>query len=533
MATLSAFLVQAREALANRPVPAEGSGNNGGSSRPLTFVVGNESADLDSLCSALVLAYFKSQAPSSTPGQGGRLSNLHIPLCNIPRADLALRPEFSAVLREANVTPDEVITLDDLPSPFPSPDDDNVAATRRQEPNGEIPPPRRREIDPGMTRWILVDHNVLTGRLARDFLSGSGRRDDDRTGKVVGCIDHHEDEGRLPADCEPRVVEKSGSCMSLVVEHCKPVWEALSSLSSSSGEQEHAAKGDTGDARDETTRQQLDDQLARLVLAPIVIDTNNLRDGNKTTDHDTGVVRYLEETKLHHHRRKGDPDAGGGGGGGGGGGDDEGFDRAAYFERISRLKNDISQMSLRDILRKDYKEWTEAASPASATGTNTTTAQQLRLGTMSVPQPLAYLLEHTCHNDTALFLGGLREWADEKELDVASIMTAYEDPESGGFKRDLLVWAPPRPSSGQSTVAAAGIAAVRKFVEDHEDTLKLIPWQDGRLDSTPGDSGVGGGGGGGDGAEDGFRRCWTQGTLKNSRKQIAPMLREAMRSVLG
>ncbi|KXJ92437.1 hypothetical protein Micbo1qcDRAFT_195308 [Microdochium bolleyi] len=497
--TLSAFLAQARAALA-APRDTTTAAGARAPRQPLTFVVGNESADLDSLCSALVLAYFKSQpalraspegsSPSSSSpvsqddprAQRGSSSTLHIPLCNIPRADLALRPELTAVLRGAALTPAEVLTLDDLPP---------VASSSS--------PPSPSALNPEDTRWLLVDHNVLTGPLARDYAAQGGA--------VVGCIDHHEDEGRLPGACDPKIVEKSGSCMSLVVEHCRGVWDDMSSSKDTQTQEQQQQQ--------QEEQQRLDGQLAHLILAPILIDTNNLRDTNKTTAHDTEVVGYIERTKItslapstndNNNKNINDSneqreEAG------------RHYDRDAYFSHISLLKNDISTMSLRDILRKDYKEWTET------TGADSGGERSLRLGTMSVPQPMGYLLEHTCGGDQATLLRGLRQWAGEKELDVASIMTAYEDPESGGFKRDLFVWAPARQAGRGDRLAAH---AVSRFVEEHGDALKLVPWRAGLLDFAAD-------GGGEDG--DGFRRCWTQGTLKNSRKQIAPMLRGAMRAV--
>jgi inorganic pyrophosphatase/exopolyphosphatase len=41
--------------------------------------------------------------------------------------------------------------------------------------------------------------------------------------RLFGCIDHHAEENAVPKDCkdEPRIVEKSGSCMTLVMEYCK------------------------------------------------------------------------------------------------------------------------------------------------------------------------------------------------------------------------------------------------------------------------------------------------------------------------
>ena len=68
--------------------------------------------DLDSLCSALLFAYFRTHTPPHT---------LHIPLSNLPRADLALRPELNAVLNPAGLKPEDLVTLSDLCLLYTSP----------------------------------------------------------------------------------------------------------------------------------------------------------------------------------------------------------------------------------------------------------------------------------------------------------------------------------------------------------------------------------------------------------------------------
>ncbi|ROW05400.1 hypothetical protein VSDG_00567 [Cytospora chrysosperma] len=395
---LGAFLALARKSLT---APASQR------QTPLTFVIGNESADLDSLCSAVVFAYLRSHAkPKYT---------LHIPLANIPREDLPLRPELSATLRRAGVKAEELLTLSDL---------EDVIETHGLEPED--------------TRWLLVDHNALTGKLGERFGS-----------RVVGCVDHHEDENMVAQDTgdEPRVLRKTGSCMSLVVEYCRDAWESLSTSGSN----------EEGDADVEA-------QLARVALGPIVIDTNNLKSKAKTTDTDIKVVEFLEaKTGEEKH------------------------DRKKYFKELSKLKEDISQFSYRDNFRKDFKSWTEAG---------------LVLGTSSVPQGFRYMLDTIGDKDT--MLSELRKFAEDKNLDIACIMTSSAK-DDGVFKRNLLVWA----------LNEKAVKAVEKFVEMQRETLGLEKFHHMDLD-------------GGDGKQE-VRYAWNQHETKNSRKQLAPMLRSAMR----
>ncbi|KAI2464524.1 DHH phosphoesterase [Annulohypoxylon bovei var. microspora] len=409
--SLHAFLATARAALT---APR---------SAPLHFVVGNEAADLDSLCSALFLAYFRSHTLPHVPP--------YIPLCHIPRADLALRPEFAAVLRRAGVTPDDVLSLSELEA---------------AEKGGE-------GLRPADARWLLVDHNVLTGRLGRVYGAG-----------VVGCVDHHEDEGVVPRGAETRVVEKAGSCMSLVVEECRETWEGLAREEGEEGEKERAS---------------INEQLAYLALAPILVDTANLANRDKTTPHDVRAVEIAEgyiPSASPSSTATATPTGT--------------YDRAAFFAALSALKEDISSMSVRDVLRKDYKEWAEAGA---------------KLGTASVPQSFAFLIGRAGGEEA--LVRELETWAKGMGLDVAAVLTTSRD-DGGAFARELLVWAGGEPR---------GVRAAEGFVGLARERLGLGAWRAGTLDRDAGD---------GDGS---WMRCWVQGRVEYSRKQIAPMLRDALK----
>ncbi|CAH0055305.1 unnamed protein product [Clonostachys solani] len=376
--TLRAFLAAARAALAAPPAER---------TLPLTFVVGNESADLDSLCSAVVYAYLRTN---------GKQQSLHIPLSNLPRADLALRTEMTAVLKDADLTPSDLLTLSELP-----------------------------DLKPEDTRWLLIDHNSLTGPL-RKFES-----------QVIGCIDHHVDEGTIPRDRSPRIIEPCGSCMSLVIEESKKLWEAVAA----------------GSHHSEV------EKLARLALAPVLIDTINLTAKDKTKPKDRSAAEFLQG-KMR----------------------DEKFHPDAYYKAIEAVKEDISELSFRDIFRKDYKEWTEGG---------------LRLGISCAVQNFDYLL-HKTKGYTDEFFDKLGDWAKERELDIISVMTTSHP--GGEFQRHLLVWA-----RGDEA-----IAAVQKFVKI-SGALELQPYEDGKHDKA------------------GQRLAWRQKNLAASRKQVSPLLREAMK----
>lgn len=329
---------------------------------------------------------------------------------------MALRPEYAEVLRRAAVAPDDVITLTELPGP------DALA--------------------PADTRWLLVDHNCLTGMLRERYGA-----------QVRGCIDHHKDDHGVPEDGEPRVITTSGSCASLIVEECQKSWDGL-------------AREGGGEAA------LVDAQVAYLALGPVLVDTSNLKVADKTTDHDTNAVAYLESKVQAAGKALADE-----------------YQRDAFHGLLAELKEDISSQSIRDVLSKDYKEFGDAV------------LGEIKMGTSSAPRSLAFLVQKA-RDAGQDFVEELRKWAEEKQLDQLAVLTCTQDgAHAGKDKRELLLWA----RNERAVRAAQGWEA------DMTDALGLSSWQDGALDS--------------DGRAD-WRRCWNQGNTAFSRKKIAPSLRE-------
>lgn len=309
---------------------------------------------------------------------------------------------MTAVLQYADLTPAQLLTLSDIPDDLPA----------------------------EQTRWLLVDHNSLTGPLASRFAA---------KGKTIGCVDHHEDEGIVPAGAVPRVVEPCGSCMSLVVDMSRSLWDDLAKEQLRDAELKH---------------------LSLLGLAPILIDTINLTEEHKVRPKDVSAVEFLER------RLQGD----------------SAYDRTAFFERIEAVKEDISHLGFRDILRKDYKEWTGG---------------RLKLGISSVVKGLDYLAGKEASPEE--FVEAVDAWGRERDLDVVSVMTAEND---GGFRRNLLVW-------GRT---GGGVEALHAFETACSETLQLRTFGDGKFDQDN-------------------RKAWHQDNLAASRKQVAPLLREALGKV--
>lgn len=305
---------------------------------------------------------------------------LHIPLSNIQSSDIALRPELRPVLAKADLRPGDLITLSDLPKVY-------HGSSKHAESDNPA-------------QFMLVDHNVPTGLVAS--LKGSA---------IVGCIDHHDDEGYIKASSHsaPRLIEKSGSCMSLVVSDSRKAWEEL-------------------------LHSEEDAKLAQLALAPILIDTNNLKSESKTKEVDRAATEFLESYLK-----------------------DQDYDRDAYFNEITEAKQDIGSLSLDDIFRKDYKMWEENG---------------MRLGTSSVVKNIDFLVQKA--GSRQQLAESFKQFADEKKLNIFAVMTAFST--DGEFERELVVFANDE----------QGSRAAEVFVQSDAQDLGLRSWEDGGMDGLSG-----------------------------------------------
>ncbi|KAG0226229.1 Exopolyphosphatase [Actinomortierella wolfii] len=139
---------------------------------PVLIVTGNESADLDSIVSALTTAYFLQQSRPNT---------ICVPFINTAHADLVLRNDTVYVFELTKVDTSLLFFRDEL----------NTTLAK---------------ISTDQLSLFLVDHNLLSGSLSQW-----------NNVPVTGIIDHHVDEG-LYLSATPRRIEMVGSCTSLVAE---------------------------------------------------------------------------------------------------------------------------------------------------------------------------------------------------------------------------------------------------------------------------------------------------------------------------
>lgn len=137
---------------------------------PATIVVGNEAADLDSMASAVLYAYYLTLKDESVNS---------IPLINIPRADFKLRTEAVFLFGDAGINVDDLLFAEDI----------NLAELNSKN----------------LLSLVLVDHNTLS----------SAHGDLQKT--ITGILDHHADEKNYP-DGIYKDIRPVGSAATIVGE---------------------------------------------------------------------------------------------------------------------------------------------------------------------------------------------------------------------------------------------------------------------------------------------------------------------------
>lgn len=143
---------------------------------PYRVVTGNQSADMDSVVSAITFAYLTYTL--KTPDQ------FMIPLINIPRADFVLRRDINKLLQYHDISEDLLYFVEDY---------ENFL---KESTSIEL---------------SLVDHNGLQGvEINKSFDAGLVN--------VEAIIDHHADEGMFQ-NANPRVIRTCGSNSTLVFQY--------------------------------------------------------------------------------------------------------------------------------------------------------------------------------------------------------------------------------------------------------------------------------------------------------------------------
>ncbi|KAL3465456.1 hypothetical protein BJX64DRAFT_54634 [Aspergillus heterothallicus] len=422
------------------------------------YVIGNPSADLDSIISALVYSYFANdRVPRDVPRP-------HVPVINLDNVPSGpelwrLRPEFVKALQlsgvnagerrdEGSLLKDHFLTVADF-----------SAQLKQVAVKSQI-----------QAESVLVDWNALPIR-SSETRSGKGSLPGLQGVHftVLGCIDHHADEAFLSLipDKHPHIVESAGSCTSLVIKALERMglWQTETESVSSSEE-----------------------QISKLAMAPILIDTTNLTNKDKVTNFDCSAHDFLQPKATSTNSS---------------------WDSSRFYAEIQETKqNSLDLLTVDEILDRDYKEWAEKPS-------RRTDQPPVQIGICSMVKSIPWVVRKA--GNPSDFLDALKKFATQRNLDIVMVMTAFTSEEKT-FSRELHAY----------TLNERGVAALKAFISDASSQLGLEEWfsLDGEDHSHDIKSAL-------QDSADGslWTRLWVQTNVAKSRKQVAPLVRGAAASL--
>ncbi|CDF91292.1 related to Exopolyphosphatase [Zygosaccharomyces bailii] len=257
----------------------------------------------------------------------------------------------------------------------------------------------------------------------------------DLISNVVGIIDHHKDEN-LYLDANPRIVKTTGSCSSLVFDF----WRKTIFNSNSAKE------------------------LAMLLMGAALLDTSNFQ--YKVEEPDLRALKCYEEIL---------PD----------------LDREEYYTQLKTDKANLDGLSVKDILKKDYKEFIFESAD-----------EKLVIGIASVGKPLEWLCNQC--GSRSEFQQQCIEAQKEHAVNLFAIMTAWQD--GHDFKRQILVMSPLKDQPEKIINAVTNDLKLKDFDQLDAKSFKNEHY---------------------------YFNAFQQLNVAASRKQVVPLLRDAFHYATG
>ncbi|KAL2437005.1 hypothetical protein ABEF95_015920 [Exophiala dermatitidis] len=498
----------------------------------LVLVMGNPSADLDSFISAVVLSYFYNSKPSDSSKSKRDTSTRYVPVLNLPTVrsrDLwRLRPEFGVALRFAlgedsssttstNAFHDEqkqeqeqgqgqgqtkvgeleeLITVADIKSD-PRSKLYSLFANSKTSSGNSSSHDDNRDYDHEQQHQqplFLLDHNAPS-------IPGLSDQDIQARFTVTGCIDHHVDEGYVSQQASPRIITTGiGSCTSLVVKYLRDqgMWPETSTRRSG-----------MADSKSDSIRHI--QQISKLALAPILIDTSNLRaTGDKCSDLDREVVAFLEDIidnndtptrsleSANVAQQQQQPQA------------RKNWDHDAFYHAVATAKaNSLNLLTMQETFDRDYKAWCEPIGAAGGCTSSTSTSGggvDVNIGISSLVKPLSWLVKHA--GGAEAFLNEIETFAtaEERRLGVFAMLTR------AGDRKEVVVLTFNDKLRGL-TSGFEDKAGNELRLQTWDEDSELLKALENRFNSQ------------------GEYKIWWMGDTSKSRKQVGPLLREAVRKL--
>ncbi|KUI56361.1 hypothetical protein VP1G_03717 [Cytospora mali] len=244
-----------------------------------------------------------------------------------------------------------------------------------------------------------------------------------RGAKILSILDHHVDRGAAP-DAEPRIFETAASCTTLVARQMLDELEELP-------EEYH-----------------MPHELLELILTAIAIDSGGLK-GDATTKADKKVSKRVLKRSNWAHRDLKDV-------------------MEDLDDELSKAKQDLDHLELRDLLRRDWK--------GDLVDTPSTHMPTVSLGFASVPYSMDEQITKTDFQEIFHWFAIHAAWTAEVGVDISVVLNKYKIKENGKKKKIREVALVVRDDVRINETQADSLFRVAKEALEKDETLGLKPW---------------------------------------------------------
>lgn len=308
-------------------------------------------------------------------------------------------------------------------------------------------PAHPKEIAKKIKGIVLVDHP-----LPLSVWSGA---------KVLGIIDHHSDRGVAP-HANPRIFEQVASCTTLVARQMLDELEAIPKPPNGPGEYH------------------MPHELLELILDAIAIDSDGLNPKKSSTTDAQVSKRVLQRSNWHNESLA------------------EVMDR--LDKELGKAKRDLSHLSVRDLLRRDWK--------GDVVRTIDQATPDIHLGFASTPVSLDEQILRTEKRTVKSWFKVERRWTAEIHADVSLCLNKYKNRRGKKVREIVLtVRADHRinPEQADSLFKAISHALDERFDLKRHPKMKHSDGLNGR------------------------QMVWTHGDKSAGRKVVRPIVEEAVK----
>ncbi|KAF1994162.1 DHH phosphoesterase [Amniculicola lignicola CBS 123094] len=243
--------------------------------------------------------------------------------------------------------------------------------------------------------------------------------------KILSIFDHHVDRGAGP-DAKPRIFEKTASCTTIVARQMLNELEKL--------EAEY----------------HMPHELLELILSAIAIDSSGLTDEKTTHDDVETSDRILKRSAWKDTHLKDVMDS--------------------LDEQLGTAKKDLDHMSLRDLLRRDWKgDMVDTPSPRTPA---------VSLGFASVPYSMDEQIAKTEFEELFDWFAIHAAWTAQIGVDISVSLNKYKTKDNDGKKKKIreIVLVVRDDVRIDQVQADSLFKTVKEAIERNSSIVNLKPW---------------------------------------------------------